>query len=91
MPDEAAPVQVLDPLVQVVTGLPGTRPDGQVNSAAAAVGGSIRGHDDGPSRRRAVAGGDALPGEPGGQVRARASSRTDDQLQQVRDGQLRRD
>ena len=61
----------------------GTRPDRQV-SVAAAVGG----HDDGPRRRRAVAGGDVIPG--GRRLDSRpASGRTDHQLQPVRDRQLR--
>ena len=55
--------QILDPLVQVVTDLPGARPDRQVSIAAAIGGGS---DDKCPGRRRAVAGGDAVPGEPGG-------------------------
>ena len=78
----------MDPLVQVVTGLPGARPDCQVSVAAPVSGSS---HDYGPGRQRAVARCDAIPGEPGGQTRAPASSRTDHQLEPVRDSQLRSD
>jgi len=63
LPNESAPVQILDPLVQVVTGLPGACPDCQVSVAAPVSGSS---HDDCPGGRRAVARSDAIPGEPGG-------------------------
>src|SRR6476659_10154601 len=63
LPNESAPVQILDPRVQVVTGLPGARPDCQVSVAAAVSGSS---HDDCPGGRRAVARSDAIPGELGG-------------------------
>jgi len=63
LPDEPAPVQILDPQGQVVTGLSGARQDCQVR-VAAAVGGSR--HDNCPGGRRTVARGDAVPGELGG-------------------------
>ena len=58
-------------------------------SVAAAVGGS--GHDNCPGRRRTVARGDAVPGELGSQTRAPATTRTDHQLEPIRDSQLRGD
>ena len=61
--NESAPIQILDPLVQVVTALPGTRQDCEV-SVVAAVAGS--GHENCPGRRRTVARGDAVFGELGG-------------------------
>ena len=63
LPDESAHIQILDPLVQVAAVLPGARQDCQVSVAAAVGGGD---HDNGPGRRRTVARGDAVPGEPGG-------------------------
>ncbi len=51
LPHEFAPAQILDPLVQVVTGRPGCRPDCQV-SVAAAVGRNRMPGDDLAEHRR---------------------------------------
>ena len=83
--NEPALIEILDPLVQVVTTLPGARQDREV-SVVVAVGG---GHDNCPGRRRADARDEAVFGKLGGQTRASATTGTDHQLPPVCDSQLR--